>query len=240
MPRKKIKETTFINETIFKRIIKLKGYNIKTLTAENPKNTDYICSERTLRRALKSCDHQIRTCYLEAFAKKINVDPRYLSGEIYDKLYSYAGIECYCRDIQKYPYSRKEYDKIRQQNIKAHLSSILSLFEISYEQFERLGFEEQYNLQHDLFETISNILPRYFKVDAFGNKEMYGLSKIINDLESYKENYYEQQYANTTLREHFLKKPPKGYSVTQIKEMTADQLLDLDRYIQWSTLDDMD
>ena len=31
MPRKKIKETTFINETIFKRIIKLKGYNIKTL-----------------------------------------------------------------------------------------------------------------------------------------------------------------------------------------------------------------
>lgn len=227
MPRNKIKKTTPINETIFKRIIKIKGYNIKTLTDANPE--DIICSERTLRRALKSSDHQMRTCYLDAFAKKINVDPRYLSGEIYERSYSYVGIEYYCRDIDKYPYSRKEYDKICQQNIRFHLSSILSLFEISYEQFENLNFEEQYNLQHDLFESISGILSRYFKVDAFGSKEMYGLYKIIADLESYKEDYDMQQYADTTLREHFFQHPPMGYSVTQIKKMTANQLLDLDQ-----------
>ena len=69
---------------------------------------------------------------------------------------------------------------------------------------------------------------------------MYGLSEIIVDLDSYRENYYEHQYADTTLRKRFLKQPPNGYSVTQIKEMTAEQLLDLDRYIQWSTLDDTD
>ena len=145
-----------------------------------------------------------------------------LTGYIYkyNSKYSTRNINYYYRDIDKFPYSREAYDKIRQQDIKAHLSCIFALFEISYEQFERLDFETQYNLQHDLFKTISTILGRYFKVDALGNKEMYGLEQILIDLESCRETYYEHQYADTTLRERFSANPPDGYSRDDIKNMT--------------------
>lgn len=239
MPRGDLKDTVSIDKAIFKKILKLKGYKMKNLyEIIQTLDSDYICSDRTLKRSLDN--GTIRSVYLNKIAKKINVDPRFLSGDIYkyNSKYSTRNINYYYRDIDKFPYSREAYDKIRQQDIKAHLSCIFALFEISYEQFERLDFETQYNLQHDLFKTISTILGRYFKVDALSNKEMYGLEQILNDLESYRETYYEHQYADTTLRERFSANPPDGYSRDDIKNMTPDELITLDMDIQWAAIDD--
>ena len=239
MPRGDLKDTVSIDKAIFKKILKLKGYKMKNLyEIIQTLDSDYICSDRTLKRSLDN--GTIRYVYLNKIAKKINVDPRFLSGYIYkyNSKYSTRNINYYYRDIDKFPYSREAYDKIRQQDIKAHLSCIFALFEISYEQFERLDFETQYNLQHDLFKTISTILGRYFKVDALGNKEMYGLEQILIDLESCRETYYEHQYADTTLRERFSANPPDGYSRDDIKNMTPDELITLDMDIQWAAIDD--
>lgn len=239
MPRGALKDTVSIDRDIFKKILKLKGYKMKDLSEIiQPSDPEYICSERTLSRSLNK--GIIRSVYLNKIAKKINVDPRFLSGDIYkyNSKYSTHNINYYYRDIDKFPYSREAYDKIRQQDIKAHLSSMFALFEISYEQFESLDFETQYNLQHDLFEAISTILGRYFKVDALGNKEMYGLEQILIDLESYRESFYEHQYADTTLRERFSANPPDGYSRDDIKNMPPDELITLDMDIQWATIDD--
>lgn len=239
MPRGDLKDTVSIDKAIFKKILKLKGYKMRDLyEIIQTLDSDYICSDRTLKRSLDN--GTIRSVYLNKIAKKINVDPRFLSGDIYkyNSKYSTRNINYYYRDIDKFPYSREAYDKIRQQNIKAHLSSIFALFEISYEQFERLDFETQYNLQHDLFEAISTILGRYFKVDALGNKEMYGLEQILINLESYRETYYEHQYADTTLRERFSANPPDGYSRDDIKNMTPDELITLDMDIQLVAIDD--
>ena len=239
MPRGDLKDTVSIDKAIFKKILKLKGYKMKNLyEIIQTLDSDYICSDRTLKRSLDN--GTIRSVYLNKIAKKINVDPRFLSGDIYkyNSKYSTRNINYYYRDIDKFPYSREAYDKIRQQDIKAHLSCIFALFEISYEQFERLDFETQYNLQHDLFKTISTILGRYFKVDVLSNKEMYGLEQILIDLESYRETYYEHQYADTTLRERFSANPPDGYSRDDIKNMTPDELITLDMDIQWAAIDD--
>ena len=239
MPRGDLKDTVSIDKAIFKIILKLKGYKMKNLyEIIQTLDSDYICSDRTLKRSLDN--GTIRSVYLNKIAKKINVDPRFLSGDIYkyNSKYSTRNINYYYRDIDKFPYSREAYDKIRQQDIKAHLSCIFALFEISYEQFERLDFETQYNLQHDLFKTISTILGRYFKVDVLSNKEMYGLEQILIDLESYRETYYEHQYADTTLRERFSANPPDVYSRDDIKNMTPDELITLDMDIQWAAIDD--
>ena len=82
MPRGDLKDTVSIDKAIFKKILKLKGYKMKNLyEIIQTLDSDYICSDRTLKRSLDN--GTIRYVYLNKIAKKINVDPRFLSGYIY-------------------------------------------------------------------------------------------------------------------------------------------------------------
>ena len=162
-----------------------------------------ICSERTLRRALNN--GLIRPIYLNYYYHELN----------------------------KYPFSRKAFDELQNLDIKNHLSNIFSLFNISYKQFENLDFEKKYNLPHDLFETIPQILLKYFSEDAYGNKDMYNLYHLVSELENYYEDYNLHLNAENCLRKKFLNNRPKGYSKSKILSMTTDELLDLDQSLQW-------
>ena len=230
MPRKPV-YTIPINKAIFKEIIKRKGFNIRSLTDKLS-----ICSERTLRRALDN--GLIRPIYLNNIAQNLDVDPRFLSGEIFlnDPKYKFYSLDYYYHELNKYPFSRKAFDEAQNLDIKNHLSNIFSLFNISYKQFENLDFEKKYNLQHDLFETIPQILLKYFSEDAYGNKDMYGLYQLVSELENYYEDYNLHLYAENFLRKQFLNNLPKGYSKSQIRSMTTDDLLDLDQSLQWDDL----
>ena len=92
---------------------------------------------------------------------------------------------------------------------------------------------KKYNLQHDLFETIPQILLKYFSEDAYGNKDMYNLYHLVSELENYYEDYNLHLNAENCLRKKFLNNRPKGYSKSKILSMTTDELLDLDQSLQW-------
>ena len=68
---------------------------------------------------------------------------------------------------------------------------------------------------------------KHFDRDGYGDKERQSFELILYQLENYRDDYYEQQYANTTLREAFLKDPPKGYSRNQIQQMHPSDLIGL-------------
>lgn len=88
-------------------------------------------------------------------------------------------------------------------------------------------------MQHDLFETIPQILLKYFSEDAYGNKDMYNLYHLVSELENYYEDYNLHLNAENCLRKKFLNNRPKGYSKSKILSMTTDELLDLDQSLQW-------
>lgn len=234
MPKAEVKKIV-VNKKLFLAVINAKGYSIRKLCELYLDDSD-MCSDRTLRRSLDS--GKIRAKYIDAIAKIIDVDPRYLTGEIRNidpklKRVDKITVSYYISLISHYPYSRKELDELQHIAIKDHLTNVLSLFDFSYKQFETMDFETQFNFQHELFESIVPVLAKYFKEDGYGNKERPALDTLILSLENYYETECELQYADTTLREKFVQSPPDGYTSTQIKKMSRDQLLDLDLYLQW-------
>lgn len=221
-----------VNKEIFIAVLNAKGYSIRKFSEEHGE----ICSDRTLRRALNA--HQIQNKYVDDIAKLLDVDPRFLTGEISridPKMSRVKNIpmQYYLAQINNYPYSRKELDDLQKTAIEDHLKNILSLFEFSYDQFENLEFEKQYNFQHDLFESIANVLAKYFKEDGYGNKERPALDTLILSLEGYYEDECELRCADTIIREKFIQSPPKGYTADKIRTMTREEILDLDMYLQW-------
>ena len=69
-------------------------------------------------------------------------------------------------------------------------------------------------------------------MDGYGNTDGLSMQRIIYELESYRDDYYETQYADTVLRKRFMDKLPKGYTKDQIKKMTPDEIISLDLYVQ--------
>lgn len=233
MPKNDVKVIP-VNKEVFQYILKKKGSSIRKLGA-----ADCIdCSEKTIRRELNKKSGGLRKQYLEQIARYLNVDSRLLSGELVKKAFSSQN-ECLRKlylqpleHIDDYPYFREEQDRLRSERIDETLKRVLSLFEISYEQFQSKSFEEQYSFQHDLFSAILPVMYKHFDSDGYGDKERWSFEAILCQLESCKEDYYEQQYANTTLREKFLKNPPKGYSRTKITKMSPSDLINLDLFLQ--------
>lgn len=230
MPKGEVDKIS-VNKEIFRAVLNAKGYSIRKLSDEHD-----ICSDRTLRRALNA--RQIRAKYIDGIAKLLDVDSRFLTGEIArndPKMSRVKNIPLnyYLAQIDNYPYSRKELDDLQMTAIEDHLKSILSLFDFSYKQFEALDFETQYNFQHDLFDSMANVLAKYFKEDGYGNKERPALDTLILSLEGYYEDECLLRHADTTLREKFIQSPPEGYTADKLRTMTREEILDLDMYLQW-------
>lgn len=231
MPKGEI-EKIYVNKECFIAVLNAKGYSIRKFSAEHGE----ICSDRTIRRALNANKMQFH--YIDEIAQLIDVDPRFLTGEIMHidpKLSRIKNIPMnyYISQIDMYPYSRKELDDLQQTAIKDHLTNLLSLFDFSYKQFEELNFDTQYNFQHELFDAMIPVLSKYFKEDGYGNKECPALVTLVLSLESYYENECELIYADTTLREKFSATPPEGYTTADIQSMSRESLRDLDMELQW-------
>lgn len=231
MPKGEVKKIS-VNKNYFMAVLKAKHYSIRKMSDLHGE----ICSDRTLRRSLNSGKIQYK--YIDEIAKLLDVDPRYLTGEIVriDSNMSRVenvSLQYYLSQMDSYPYSRKELDELQKTAIREHLTNLLSLFDFSYKQFELMDFETQYNFQHELFDAIIPILAKYFKEDGYGNKERPALDTLVMDLESYYDNEYQLQYADTILRKNFIQNPPHSYTAKKIQTMTREEILDLDMYLQW-------
>lgn len=60
---------------------------------------------------------------------------------------------------------------------------------------------------------------------------IHNLTRLLN-LQCYNLHLYAENF----LRKQFLNNLPKGYSKSQIRSMTTDDLLDLDQSLQWDDL----
>ena len=222
-----------VNKEIFFRIIKEKGSSIRKLG-----NTEGIdCSEKTIRRELNTRGG-LREQYLDQIARYLDVDSRLLSGELVKKAFSTTDKSMKnlylspLAHIEDYPYFREEQDRLRKEHIDETLKRILSLFEVSYEQFKAKTFEEQYDFQHDLLSAILPVMYKHFDRDGYGDTGRISFEAIIISLEYYRDDYYEREYADTTLREKFMQSLPEGYTSSQIKKMSTDELIELDMRLQ--------
>ena len=226
MPKGKIYKVP-VDKLIFKSIINECGSSIIKLG----KCEDIDCTERTIRRSLN--EGKMTPCFLDQIAKHLDVDSRLLSGELHKKS------ESYCDDflrkiylaqlrIDLYPYYRKREADLNKKPIRELLEHILSLFEISISQFEKMDFESQYLLQHDLFDALIPVIRKHFTMDAYGRKDMPNLEKIILDLENFRDDYYLHLYAEEVLRKKFSEQPPLGKSKADIRRMSAEGLIALD------------
>lgn len=235
MPKEKV-ATENINPKIFKAILKAKGYNQSTLIdLITRSDSDFVCSQSTLQRSLRK--GEMREQYLLKIAKLLDVDPRYLKGDLFSSMLfnneiTSDAINYYVSKIDNYPYSRMKMEEILKKSIQEHLTNILGLFSISYSQFEELDFETQYNLQHDLFEGIESVIVKYFNKDGFGNPNLQEVYALVASLEAFYEQEMLLRYADSEVRDKFTKHPPKGYTSDQIKNMTRQELLDLDVYLE--------
>ena len=229
MPKGKIKKVS-IDPDIFMEVIHDCNSSLRKLG-----NAEEIhCTERTLRRARK--DGEITPKFLEEIAKFLDVDSRFLSGELHRQaqLCPDEMIKKMCLSSltkKKYPYFRDRKRVLNNQSMDEILEGILALFEVSIDQFYNFEYEQRYNFQHDLLESISCIVAKYFNCDAYGNDDRLNLYGIINDLECSRDNYYMEKYIEEVIRPRLLEDLPMGKTKQDIINMDAESLLELNTEI---------
>ena len=232
MPRGQIYKEK-INKEVFLEILKQKNYSIAKLVRDEIVD----CNEKTIRRSLN--EGRITPRYLNSIAQKLDIDPRFLSGQIhmeFDDLdekfrkifYSYL-------DVNEYPFSRMELEENKKTGITNFITAILNLYDISYEEYDKLDFDTQTNIDRDLITSIGDILIKYFKKDSYGKAGLPKADFLLYDLDNYIENHYQLVYADTTLRDKYTNNPPKGFSSKDIINMSAEEIFDLDVKLDWET-----
>ena len=233
MPRGKTNKE-FINKTIFMELIRYKKSSIRQLG----KLESITCTERTIRRSLN--EGLITHKFLDQIARQLDLDPELLSGKLHkhaDSIDDPILKQLYLNTLSpdQHPYYKKIYTEQIKKPIADFLSSLLSFFKISYKQLNEFPFETQYQFQYDFFEAIIPIIDKYFKTDGYGNPLNENLYLPLAQLETYYEQHEMEIYALQTLRSKFLQNLPKGYTKQQISKMSSDELIELDRMIQWES-----
>ena len=129
-------ETDHVNKDVFMQVLKLKKTSIRRLDEE----LSIECSDKTIRRSLNN--GKMRRQYIEQIAKYLDVDSRLLTGELVEGAFHTTNSvirELYLNPlthIEDFPYFREEQERLQREKIDETLKRILSLFEISYKQFE--------------------------------------------------------------------------------------------------------
>ena len=246
MPKNKV-QTVPVNKKVFMFILKKKNSSIRKLGAAN--EIDF--TEKTIRRALNN--GEMRPELVKQIAKYLNIESSLLTGDMVKKAFSaknHVFREMFLNPLyhlDRFPYfidEQREFRTVRQEGyfevggMTETMKRLLSLFEISYRQFEEMPFEQQYNFQHDLFEAMIPVMYKHFTENAYGDSESYSFEGILADLENYKENHDELEYADTILREKYIAHPPKGYTPDMIKKMSKEKLLNIDINLQMEEYDD--
>lgn len=230
MPRGKILKIP-VDKSVFMSIVKECGSSIIKLG----KCEKIDCTERTIRRSLN--EGKMTPCFLDQIAKYLDVDPRLLSGELHKQAESYDDnflktISLAQLKAEKHPYYRKRKADLNKQPFEKLLEHILSLFDISISQFEKMDFESQYLLQHDLLNALVPVIRNHFKMDAYGRNDMPELERIIYELENFRDDHYMHLYAEEVLRNKFLEHPPVGITKASIRKMDAEELIALDMDVE--------
>ena len=230
MPRGKILKIP-VDKSVFMSIVKECGSSIIKLG----KCEKIDCTERTIRRSLN--EGKMTPCFLDQIAKYLDVDPRLLSGELHKQAESYDDnflktISLAQLKAEKHPYYRKRKTDLNKQPFEKLLEHILSLFDISISQFEKMDFESQYLLQHDLLNALVPVIRNHFKMDAYGRNDMPELERIIYELENFRDDHYMHLYAEEVLRNKFLEHPPVGMTKTSIRKMDDEELIALDMDVE--------
>lgn len=164
-----------INPDRFIEVLKLRKSSIRKL--DDPRNEKGIGrTEKTIRRCLKS--GKMPPELLDNIAKYLNVHPDFLSGiydEKADKIEDAFLRRMYKRSInpQRYPYLLKAKSDIDYTN---YFENILTMNNISIEQFHTLPPEERVLFRQELVVAILKVIAKHFKEDSLGNN-------ILNNLE---------------------------------------------------------
>ncbi len=207
-----------IDKEIFESIIHIKGEHISTL---GDPSREKLCSTRCLHDSLKK--GIIKESYLSAIAKEINVDKRYLSGEIYERRYSNTPLEYYLSKIDEYPYNREENEKQRIQYRINFLDTILANFNLSYFDYDSLKSSEQSNFFAKLLLNILNTLQEYFKID---DDTYNGFNYLIQDCQM-------SAFVTETVLPLYLESPPDGYTQDDIESMTDIEVYNLYMFLEY-------
>lgn len=240
MPKNKVK-TIPVNKEVFMFILRSKNSSIRKLGAA-PKIES---TDKTIRRALNN--GEMRPKLVDQIASYLNVESSLLTGEKVKKAFSAKNKvfkEMYLAPLfhlDKFPYFRdeqKEFQTIKKEGpyetggIKETMKRILSLFDVSYRQFEEMTFEQQYAFQYELFEAMIPVMRKNFQENAYGETDKYLFEYILVDLDNYKEQHELLEFADSILRDRYIAKPPKGLTPKMIKKMTAKELLDFEEKLQ--------
>lgn len=189
----KKKDKVPFDRKCFEEVLKLRNSSIRKL-GEVTGGIGW--SEKTIRRAL--IDGKISPKLLDAIAKHLDVDPKYLSGEYHRNAEKYEdsyirALALYNLKAERYPYLLKQQrDKIDDHFLyDRYLENILIVHNLALKQFNDLPFEIKKKLQLELEDSICRILTKYFDRDAFG-KELYpGIYKLHHDIDNYDPEFKE-------------------------------------------------
>lgn len=240
MPKNKVK-TVHVNKEVFLYILKKKNSSIRKLGSSEK----ISFTEKTIRRALNN--GEMRPELVKQIAIHLNVESSLLTGEKVKK--AFTAKNNVFRDlylspldhIEDFPYFREEQEDlltVKQDGLfesggmAETIKRLLSLFDVSYTQFEEFDFDTQYNFEHELFNVMIPIIKKHFKVNAYGQDGPFAFMGIINDLEDYKEQHDMLEYAENVLRPKYIENPPKGLTKTDITKMSSQDILDYDIALQ--------
>lgn len=213
----KIKRTK-LNEEIFKAVLKCRGECITSLG--NPERKDHPCSVRCLHDSLKK--GEIKDSFLTDIAKLINVDKRFLSGELYNSRYKHTSLDYYLSQINQYPYAREELEKVKIQYPINILDTVLVNFNLNIDQFDSLSIGVQNALYGELLSGIRDTLVKYMPVDDI---TLNGWDFLIQDC------FMSAEVHNKILPK-FLHELPDGYSPEDIESMDDIELYHLYMFLE--------
>lgn len=153
-------------------------------------------SEKTIHRALKAAE--ISPELLDVIAKRLDVDPDYLSGKYHYLAEQYN--DPYIRDfalhnlkVERFPYLLQQ----KRNNVDGkflydrYLECLLVIHDISLKQFNDLPLEVRKKLQIEIEAAICPVLMRFFEKNALGRDTWPEIYRLQNEIEEYDPSFVE-------------------------------------------------
>lgn len=170
-------EEVDVDKKRFMSTLKAKNISIRKLTADY----DIQRSDKSIRTDLNR--GKMPREALEQIARKINVEPDFLSGKMDREFDKIGGDFARIAKAQLHP-DDYPFIKAQQQTIgyKQHFKNTLTMCGITWEQYQALSPIDRIYLRRKLALEEYRIIHEYFKTDAFGDDTYDKLS------------YYEMQF----------------------------------------------
>ena len=159
------REKVELNIAWFEWVRKKVGRSIRSLGKEQKGSTYH---DRDIRRALKPVEGKPEVCHItprmiDALAKEMNVDPRYLAGKYLWTLELPIMGECDVREYwlenhlhpKWFPYIHHEQEEV---GVYKHLHDTLLMHGIDQETYKKLTPKERWDLKHDLDRMVTKVL----------------------------------------------------------------------------------